>query len=100
VSLKGPLPAEDADYYAESMSDLERQVIALCAMRQTIGYSRLAHKTGATYAAVKRVGDRLQSMNLAAIKPTMMAGEFSGSGIFLNERGEQIRLAIAARTGL
>ena len=84
----------DADYYVECMSDLERRVIVLCSLTGTYQYSRLAEMTDAPHGEVKRIGDRFKAMNLAIIKPTVSGGEFSGLGIFLNERGEKVRATV------
>ena len=89
------MTAEDARYYAKTMGDLERKVIALCLQRQSLRYSGLAEKLGVTYAEVQSAGAYLQAANLATIETTRRGSEYSGSAIFLNERGEQVRQTVA-----
>ncbi len=92
-----PLNEEDATYYAETMTDVERKVIALCSKRESWGYLKLAEKIDVTYDEISDVGHRLQAMNLASVRPIRRGSEFAGSAIFLNHRGEQVRLAIEAQ---
>jgi hypothetical protein len=82
---------DDAAYYAETLTDLQRQIILLCSKGQTLGYSRLAEKSGVSYAEAQAVGHFLQAANLATI--SLLKPGFNGSGIFLNDRGEQVKAA-------
>ncbi|MCF8708515.1 hypothetical protein [Rhizorhapis sp. SPR117] len=82
---------EDAGYFAETMSEIQRKVILLCSKAGSLGYSRLAEKTGVSYGEAQQVGWFLQSANLADIK--LIKPGYSGSAIFLNDRGEQVRQA-------
>jgi len=84
---------DDAAYFAKTMTELQRAVILLCSRKESWGYSRLAEKTGATYGDVRSVGHFLQSANLARVSPVRLSQEFNGSAIFLNDRGDQVRLA-------
>jgi hypothetical protein len=86
---------DDATYFAKTMTDLQRSVILHCSKSNTLGYSRLAEKTGVTYSEVQEVGHFLQAANLATI--SLLKPGFNGSGIFLNDRGEQVREAVAAK---
>jgi hypothetical protein len=86
---------EDAAYFAETMTELQQDVILLCSRSETFGYSRLAEKTGVSYVEAQEVGHFLQAANLASI--SLLKPGFNGSGIFLNDRGEQVREAVAAR---
>ena len=81
----------DAAYFAETMSDLQRETIVICSRQGTLGYTRIAEKLGVSYADAKNVGGFLQAANLATIE--LLKPGFNGSGIFLNERGEQVKLA-------
>lgn len=90
---------EDAEYYAATMEELQRQVLALCSYNRSLGYSRIAEKLGATYGDVHAAGDFLKSANLAVIETTRLGNKYSGSGIFLNARGEAVRQALV-RLGL
>ena len=83
----------DATYFAKTMTDLQRKVILLCSKSETLGYSRIAEKTGVTYAEAQEVGHFLQAANLASI--SLLKPGFNGSGIFLSDRGEQVRKAVA-----
>ena len=89
---------EDAAYYAETMTDLQREVIMLCSPKKSWGYSRLAEKTGSNHADVSAVGNFLQAANLARISHIRHGQEFAGSAIFLNERGERVRIAVERLT--
>ena len=84
------MPA-DASYFAETMSDLQRRIIVLCSREGTLGYRRIAEKLGISYAEAQNVGRFLQAANLATIE--LLKPGFNGSGIFLNQRGEQVKLA-------
>jgi len=86
---------DDAAYYAETMDDLQRKAMLMCSTKQSYGYSRLAEMAGMNHSDVKNVGNFLQSANLATIKYIRHGREFAGSAIFLNQRGEQVRLAVA-----
>ena len=85
---------EDADYHAQTMTELQRAVILLCSRKESWGYARLAEKTGSDYQTVSHVGNYLQAANLATVKPVRHGQEFAGSAIFLNERGDQVRTAV------
>lgn len=82
---------DDASYFAETMTEVQRSVIALCSKSGTLGYTRLAEKLGITYPDVQQVGTFLQAANLATIK--LLKPGYNGSGIFLNDRGEQVKAA-------
>lgn len=82
----------DAGYFAETMTDLQRKVISLCSKSEILGYSRLAEKTGVSYPEAQQVGHFLQAANLATIG--LLKPGFNGSGIFLNDRGEQVKQAV------
>jgi hypothetical protein len=73
------------------MTDLPRKTILLCSKSSTLGYARLAEKAGVTYAEAQQVGHFLQAANLARIG--LLKPGFNGSGIFLNDRGEQVKQA-------
>lgn len=90
------LSDEEAADMALSFTDLECRVIALCSKGESWGYARLAEKTGATYAQVRAAGRRLQSKRLATVSPVRIGREFNGSAIFLNNRGEHVKHAVAA----
>lgn len=94
MSTLGTWSSEDIAYAAETFGDLERRIILLCHERRTFGYSRLAEKTGVSYADAQRVGHFLQGSNLAEIK--LLKPGYNGSGIFLNDNGERLRQAILA----
>jgi hypothetical protein len=83
---------DDAVYYAENMSTLQRAVLLLCSPDESFGYSRLAEKTGSTYAEVSVVGNHLQAANLATVSPVREGREFAGSAIY--KRGQQVRAAL------
>lgn len=83
---------EDAAYFAETMTDLQREVILLCSKSMTFGYSRLAEKVGVSYPEAQQVGHFLQSANLAKIG--LLKPGFNGSGIFLNDCGELVKQAV------
>jgi hypothetical protein len=84
---------DDAKYYAKTLTEAQREVILLCSVGKSWGYSRLAEKTGRDYAEVRAAGQFLQSANLATVEPVRLGNEYNGSAIFLNARGEQVRLA-------
>ena len=86
---------EDARYHAKGMTDLQRRLIMLCSKSSSYQYLRLSQMLGVSYAEAKLAGDYLKAMNAAVIRPTSMGGEFSGSGIILNDRGEQVKAAVA-----
>ena len=84
---------EDARHYAKELTPTERQIIMLCSKTLSWKYDGLAEKEAISYFDAKNAGNRLQSMNLASIMPTRRGNEYSGSAIFLNDRGEQVKLA-------
>jgi hypothetical protein len=92
------LSAEDAAYYAETLSEFQRQVLALCSSGQSIGYAGLARSLGVEYRDVQLAGNHLQAANLATVETIRRGNEYAGSAIFLNDRGEQVKLA-ASRLG-
>lgn len=87
---------EDAAYYAESFNDLQRKVILLCGTDKSLGYKRIAEKIGVKYDEVQHVGWHLQGANLAYISTVRSWDEYAGSALFLNERGEKVKLAVEA----
>ena len=80
---------EDADYYVETMTQLQRAIILLCSNTNTFGYSRLAEKMGVSYQDAQQVGHYFKAANLASIK--LLKPGYNGSNIFLNDRGEQVK---------
>ena len=90
---------EDAKYYAKTLTDVQREVLVFCSTGKSFGYRRLAEITGRAYGEVQSAGQFLQSANLAIVEPVRLGNEYNGSAIFLNARGEQVRLA-ASRLGL
>lgn len=83
---------DDAAYFAETMTDLQREVILLCSKSGTFGYSQLVEKVGVSYLEAQQVGHFLQSANLATIG--LLKPGFNGSGIFLNDRGKLVKQAV------
>ena len=84
---------EDAKDYAKSLTDVQRDVLLLCSTGRSFGYRRLAELTGLEYVEVLGAGHFLQSANLAFVETVRLVNEFNGSAIFLNGRGERVRLA-------
>lgn len=95
MSALGVWSDEDIAYHAETCTELERKIICLCAERKTIGYRRLAERTSVTYAEAQRVGQLLRAANLANIQ--LLGHGYAGSGIFLNDNGQKLRLEILRR---
>jgi len=87
------MTSKDALYFAETMTEVQRKIILHCSKSATLGYSRLAEATGTTYLETQQVGQFLQAANLATIG--LLKPGYNGSGIFLNERGELVKLAAA-----
>ncbi len=85
---------EDATEDANMMGQIGRRVIALCSMRRSWGYGRIAEKLDVSYHEVRSAGATLQAMGLATVTPVRLGREFNGSAIFLTERGERVRAAI------
>lgn len=90
MKLPRPLSDEEAADFALSMSQLERDVIALCSKGKSWRYTGIAKKIGASYSDVQTVGQKLQAMRLAQISVV----PFDGSAIFLNDRGESVKRAV------
>jgi hypothetical protein len=85
---------DDAQYYAETLEPLQRQVILLCSRQKSWGYKGIAKSLGVNYDDVQKVGHFLKAANLAYISVVRRSDEYAGSAIFLNERGEQVRKAV------
>jgi len=85
----------EAEYQARMMSELERKVILVCSKGTSIGYFRMAKETGESYSDTQKAGLSLQKLKLAHVSPTRHSDEYSGSAIFLNDRGEMVRAAVA-----
>ena len=84
---------EEAIDHALAMTPLQRKVIGHCSPGRSWGYRRIAEKSGLSYEEVKYVGHFLQEKKWAHVSPIRHGSEFAGSAIFLNERGEHIRIA-------
>lgn len=83
---------EEAADFALSLSNLERQVIALCSIGRSWGYSEIAKRIGASYDEVQAIGHKLQALRMAHISVM----PYNGSAIFLNVRGDSAKRAIEA----
>lgn len=85
------------EYCIESISDLQRKIIAISSEGYAFQYAVLASRIGAPFDETKMACAGLKSLDLALIRPTMTAGLFSGSGLTLNARGLQVKKAILGR---
>ena len=85
-------PAHDIEAF---MTDREREMVLLCSDKTTKGYERLAEAMGLTYREAQQVGRDLQLTGIAGIR--LLKPGFNGSGIFLNERGEEVKRLLEAK---
>jgi hypothetical protein len=85
---------EEAMGIALSMTSFQRKVILECARGKSWGYGRIAEKLGAKYDEVRSVGHYIQRTKLGHVSPVRHGSEFAGSAIFLNPRGDHVRMAI------
>ncbi|PKP95498.1 MAG: hypothetical protein CVT75_01625 [Alphaproteobacteria bacterium HGW-Alphaproteobacteria-14] len=77
------------------MTDREREMLLLCSSKTTKGYERLAEAMGLSYNETQQVGRDLQATGVAGIR--LLNPGFNGSGIFLNERGEEVKRLLEAK---
>lgn len=92
MSPPPPLSAEQAADIALSMTPFEREVIKRCSKGTSPRYPRIAEQIGAGYHEVQIVGHKLQAMRLAHVSVI----PYNGSAIFLNDRGQVVKLAVLA----
>jgi hypothetical protein len=83
---------EQAADIAIAMTAFEREVIKLCSKEKSSRYTGIAKKINAEYEDVQAVGHKLQEMRLAYV----VVIPYNGSAIFLNDRGETVKLAVLA----
>ncbi|WP_168727285.1 MULTISPECIES: hypothetical protein [Sphingomonas] len=91
-----PLSDEEVANIALSMSSMERSVIRHFVNGRGRLYRVIAEKSGASYADVQLVGQKLQRQRLAYISVI----PYDGCRLFLNVRGEQIKRAIEILDGI
>lgn len=46
MNRRSEISDEDASYYAESMTDVQRELLSLCDLRQSLGYRNVIRKDG------------------------------------------------------
>ena len=89
------LSDEEAADIALSFNDLERRVILLLSSERAKGYRRIAEILGETYSRVQMVGRGIQAKKLGYVSVVRNSlDEYAGSALFLNSRGEKVRLAV------
>lgn len=88
---------ELAAVYAESLSELERRLIVLCSRSRTPSYRALAQALDVSYEHIQGAAGRLRAWGFATMEPLRDRVGLSGTGLFLNEKGEAVRRAVIAR---
>ena len=85
---------EDAEYYADELTQAQRAVISLADAERPTLLEKVATGSGHEHSDISKAVDQLLAMNLIKKEQSRLAGKFFHSYVLLNERGLQVRAII------